>query len=160
MGQGWPLFEIFIEPTPHCHSTKSPQHDQHNLGRLRTTHATNKQTKLNNQTENAVEVARKCANVYRLTSPLQVYTGFHAPTKLHKALHYISYCTATTDTTREQKRKPYLTCGAYIRFISYANSSTAYTSQSLSHTAEFGTSVASRLASLFSTVHKSCVISI
>ena len=89
--QGWPPFEIFIQPTQHCHSTKSPQHDQHNLGQLRATHVTNKQTKLNNQTGNAAEVVRKCENVYRLTSPLQ---GFHAPTQLHVALQGIALNTA------------------------------------------------------------------
>ena len=35
----------------------------------------------NNQTNNAVEVARKCDIVYRQKSPLQIYMGFHAATQ-------------------------------------------------------------------------------
>ena len=38
------------------------------------------------QTE-LVEVAGKCENEYRLNSPLQMYSGDHAPTLKHFMLH-------------------------------------------------------------------------
>ena len=39
------------------------------------THTTNKQTNTTNQTNNAVEVARKCDNVYWLKKAFYMYTG-------------------------------------------------------------------------------------
>ena len=87
----------------------------------------------------------------KLLENVKMYTGWQALCKASmlqhnymwhcKSLHYTLHC--SYGHTTEQKWKPYLTCGAYIRFISYANSSTVYTSQSLSQTAEFGTRLCS-----------------
>ena len=60
---------------------KSLQHDQCNSEQPRathTTHATNKH--MQHHKNNAIEVARKCNNVCGETNPLQMHTGFHAPT--------------------------------------------------------------------------------
>ena len=37
-----------------------------------------------------INISGKCDNVYRLKSPLQMYSGFHAPTQLHVALYCIA----------------------------------------------------------------------
>ena len=57
-------------------------------------HATNKR---NTQTNNTVKIPRTCDKIYRLRSPLQIYTGLHAPTQLHIALQHL-HCKTWTAT--------------------------------------------------------------
>ena len=47
---------------------------------------TQRTNKRKNHTKHADQVARNCENIFRLRSPLQRYTGFHASTILHEAM--------------------------------------------------------------------------
>ena len=77
---GMPLFNIFTQPTPQGHNSRSKllQHGQCNSKQL-----TQQINKCNNQTNNAVEVARQSINECRLKIPLQMFI---------MTLRYIALC--------------------------------------------------------------------